>query len=269
MEVIIERDAGTACAYAARFIAATVRTKRDAVLGLATGGTPEKVYAELVRMHRGDGLDFSGITTFNLDEYVGLPPEHEGSYRYYMARHLFDLVNVRKPSTHFPDGMAKDLPAECLRYEQQIRSAGGIDLQLLGIGRDGHIGFNEPTSSLSSRTRIKTLTEETVRDNRKYFKNGAAVPHHVLTMGIGTIREARTVLLLAFGASKAEAVAQMVEGPVTAMVPASALQLHERVVVILDEPAASKLSRAGYYRWVFEQKPAWQHVVPRENGPLP
>ena len=263
MEVIIQPDAASATLYTARFMAAYVRRTPRAVLGLATGGTPEGVYAELVRMHREEGLDFSGASSFNLDEYVGLAPEHDGSYRYYMARHLFNHVNIPRSATHFPDGMASDLPAECVRYERQIKASGGIGLQLLGIGRDGHIGFNEPTSSLVSRTRIKTLTEETIRDNMKYFKKGETVPYHVLTMGIGTIREARTVLMLALGNSKAEAVAQMVEGPVTSMVPATVLQMHEQTVVVLDAAAAAGLSRADYYRWVFENKPGWQHIVPR------
>jgi glucosamine-6-phosphate deaminase len=263
MEIIIQSDTVAAVQYAARFMAATIRRTPRAVLGLATGGTPEGVYAELVRMHREEGLDFSGVETFNLDEYVGLPPEHKSSYRYYMASRLFNPVKIPSSATHFPDGMAADLPAECLQYERQIKSAGGIGLQLLGIGRDGHIGFNEPTSSLASRTRIKTLTEETIRDNTKYFKKGEKVPFHVLTMGIGTIREARTVLMVALGETKAEAVAQMVEGPVTSMVPASALQMHEKTVVILDGAAAARLSKADYYRWVFDNKPAWQHVVPR------
>ena len=266
MEVIIQPDAAAATLYAARFVAAYIRRTPRAVLGLATGGTPEGVYAELVRMHREEGLDFSGVSTFNLDEYVGLAPEHDGSYRYYMARHLFNHVNIPRSATHFPDGMATDFQVECIQYERQIKSAGGIGLQLLGIGRDGHIGFNEPSSSLVSRTRIKTLTEETIRDNMKYFKKGEKVPYHVLTMGIGTIREARTVLMLALGESKAEAVAQMVEGPVTSMVPASALQMHEQAVVILDRVASSRLSRADYYRWVFENKPSWQHIVSR-GGP--
>ncbi len=265
MEIIIQRDGAAACLYAARFMAAVIRRRERTVLGLETGGTPEKVYEELVRMHRDEGLSFSGVTTFNLDEYVGLAASHPGSYRYYMAKHLFDRVDLQKGSTHFPDGMAGDLVAECVRYEESIRREGGVDLQLLGIGRDGHIGFNEPTSSLSSRTRIKTLTEQTIRDNRPYFGPGEQVPFHVLTMGIGTILEARAVLLLAFGASKADAVAQMVEGPLTALVPASALQLHERAVVVLDEAAAAKLARRDYYRWVFDHKPDWQHVVPRDR----
>jgi glucosamine-6-phosphate deaminase len=265
MEVIIQPDAAAATLYTARFMAAYIRKTPRAVLGLATGGTPEGVYAELVRMHREEGLDFSGVSAFNLDEYVGLAPEHDGSYRYYMARHLFNHVNIPRSATHFPDGMAADLPAECIQYERLIKSAGGIGLQLLGIGRDGHIGFNEPTSSLVSRTRIKTLTEETIRDNMKHFKKGERVPYHVLTMGIGTIHEARTVLMLALGKPKADAVAQMVEGAVTSMVPASALQLHEHAVIVMDSAASVRLKKGDYYRWVFENKPAWQHMVPRDG----
>jgi glucosamine-6-phosphate deaminase len=263
MEIIIMQDAQQAALYTAGFMAAQVRRKPDSVLGLATGGTPEPVYAELVRMHQQAGLHFDQLTSFNLDEYVGLPADHPASYRYYMNEHLFKHVDIRLDATNFPNGTAADIPAECLRYEQAIADAGGIDLQLLGIGRDGHIGFNEPTSSLSSRTRIKTLTEETVEDNARYFESAEQVPYHVLTMGIGTIRDARCIILLAHGEAKAEAVAASVEGPISAMVPASALQLNQRVVFVMDEAAASKLQRRDYYRWVFDNKPKWQHAVPR------
>jgi glucosamine-6-phosphate deaminase len=182
-----------------------------------------------------------------------------------MREHLFRHVNIRRDATHFPNGMADNIPGECRRYEDAIKTAGGIDLQLLGIGRDGHIGFNEPTSSLSSRTRIKTLTRETIQDNARYFEKEENVPCHVLTMGIGTIRDARNILLLAHGTSKAEAVAASVEGPVSAMVPASALQLKQRVVFVMDEAAASCLKRRDYYQWVFDNKPDWQHAVPRQG----
>ncbi|NCC49842.1 MAG: glucosamine-6-phosphate deaminase [Spartobacteria bacterium] len=261
MEIIIQPSAEAASSYVARYLAAQINNRPNIVLGLATGGTPEPVYAELIQMYEAGQVDFSRVTTFNLDEYVGLSADHSQSYRYYMRSHLFDRVNIPLENTHFPDGMTDDIPRECRRYEQAIAAAGGIDLQLLGIGRDGHIGFNEPTSSLSSRTRIKTLTEETLRDNARYFESEEHVPYHVLTMGIGTIRNSRCILLLAHGASKAEAIAASVEGPLSAMVPASALQLNEQVIFVVDEAAASKLSRRDYYKWVFENKPAWQQVV--------
>jgi glucosamine-6-phosphate deaminase len=258
MEIIIQPDSETASAVAARLVAHRVRDKDDRVLGLATGSTPLALYRELIRMHRDEGLDFSHVTTFNLDEYVGLSPEHPASYRRYMEKNFFHHVNVSDAHIHIPDGLANDVPAHCRDYEDAIRAAGGIDVQILGIGADGHIGFNEPTSSLASRTRIKTLSEKTRHDNAVHFNSLAEVPHHVITLGVGTIMESRMCILLAFGEKKAEAVAKMVEGSVTAMVPASALQAHPNTKVFLDEDASSKLERANYYRWVHDHKPAWQ-----------
>lgn len=258
MEVIIQPDAATASLLAARMVAAVVRDKPHAVIGFPTGSTPIPFYAHLVRMHREDGLDFSRITTFNLDEFVGLASSHPASYHAYMEKHLFGHVNASRDRIHVPDGTASDIPSYCRQYEDDIRSAGGIDVQVLGIGQDGHIGFNEPTSSLGSRTRIKTLTRQTRRDNASEFGGEDNVPDHVLTMGIGTILDSRMILLLAFGAKKAGIVARTVEGPVTALVPASALQLHPQTVLLLDEPAASALDKADYYRYVYEHKPDWQ-----------
>ena len=209
-------------------------------------------------MHREEGLSFARTTTFNLDEYVGLSPDHPSSFHAFMARNLFDHIDVPRERIHIPDGQAKDIPESCRVYEDDIRSAGGIDVQILGIGTDGHIGFNEPSSSLASRTRIKTLTEQTRRDNSGSFGGEANVPYHCVTMGVGTILESRTGLLLAFGRKKACAVAAACEGPVTAMVPASALQMHSRAVVILDREAAANLKRADYYAWVYAHKPEWQ-----------
>ncbi|MEX1118670.1 MAG: glucosamine-6-phosphate deaminase [Terrimicrobiaceae bacterium] len=258
MELIILPDAAAASRSAADHLAALLYKKPDAVLGLATGSTPVALYRELIKKHHTEGLDFRGCTSFNLDEYVGLGPDHPASYRRFMQENLFSEINLPASKVHIPDGLAKDLPAHCDAYEQAIREAGGIDLQILGIGSDGHIGFNEPTSSLGSRTRLKTLTELTRADNARYFENPGDVPHHVITMGIGTILGARAISLLAFGASKAAAIAAMVEGPITAMVPASILQTHPVVKVFLDEEAASQLSRVDYYRNVFAQKPSWQ-----------
>lgn len=261
MEIIIQPTPADASVIAARIIAQLVRRKPDSVLGLATGSTPVATYKELIRMHREEGLDFSHVTTFNLDEYVGLPPEHAQSYHEFMRENLFRHINVNPKRIHIPNGMAADVPAQCAEYEESIRAAGGIDLQILGIGSDGHIGFNEPTSSLASRTRIKTLTERTRQDNARFFENDLTqVPMHCITMGVGTIMECRQVLLLAFGANKANAVAEAVEGPISAMNPASILQMHEVAKVLMDEPASANLRKREYYRYVWDNKPAWQRL---------
>ncbi len=258
MEVIIQPSPKAVCAIAARHVAHLLRTKHKAVLGLPTGSTPISLYAEIVRMHREEGLDFKQATTFNLDEYVGIDPANPASYHSFMRQHLFDHLNLDPKNIHMPDGMAKDMPLACQAYETAIREAGGIDLQILGIGADGHIGFNEPSSSLSSRTRLKTLTDKTMRFNKSFFSPGQPVPRYAITMGVGTIMEARACLLLAFGDAKAVAVERMVEGAVSAMVPASILQMHPQAVVILDEAAAKNLRHKDYYRFVYNHKPEWQ-----------
>jgi glucosamine-6-phosphate deaminase len=258
MEIIIQPDSQAASRIAARIVSRVVREKARPVLGLATGNTPVQVYRELIRMHREEGLSFAAATTFNLDEYIGLSSDHPSSFHAFMARHLFDHIDILRERIHIPDGQAKDIPEFCRRYEEDIRSCGGIDLQVLGIGTDGHIGFNEPSSSLASRTRIKTLTAQTRRDNASSFGGEENVPCHCITMGVGTILDSRTCLLLAFGEKKARAIAAACEGPVTAMVPASALQMHPRAVVILDREAASELEKTDYYQWVYAHKPDWQ-----------
>ncbi|HEX8372069.1 MAG TPA: glucosamine-6-phosphate deaminase [Chthoniobacterales bacterium] len=260
MEVIIQPNAETASLLAAAQIARLLRKKPDAVLGLATGSTPLALYQELIRLHREQGLDFSAARFFNLDEYLGLGPDHPASYASFMRMHLFDPLGIDPACTHIPSGLVggPDVEEHCAIYEKQIRNAGGIDLQVLGIGSDGHIGFNEPGSSLSSRTRIKTLTRSTREDNARFFSSRDEVPLHVITMGIGTIMEARNISLLAFGNAKADAVAGAVEGPITASQPASILQMHPSVKMYLDEPAAGKLQRTEYYTWVWDHKPAWQ-----------
>lgn len=260
MELIVQPTPEEASLIAARHVARVVREKPTAVLGLATGATPLTLYRELVRMHREEGLDFGGVTTFNLDEYLGLAPAHPASYHAFMHEHFFAHVNIDPARIHIPDGLASDVPAYCQGYEDAIRAAGGIDLQVLGIGTDGHIGFNEPSSSLASRTRIKTLTPRTRRDNVAAFGSPENVPFHVITMGVGTIMDAREVMLLAFGAKKAAAVAAAVEGPITAMSPASILQMHPVAKCIVDEAAAGRLARIDYYRWVYAQKPDWQKL---------
>ena len=258
MEIIIQPDSQQASQVAARIVARLIREKPHAVLGLATGNTPLQLYRNLVRMHREEELDFSGLTCFTLDEYVGLPPAHPSSLHSYLWAHLFSQINLPKERINIPDGQTPDIPAACRKYEQAIRSAGGFDVQVLGIGKNGHIGYNEPSSSLSSRTRIKTLTAETRLEVAGAFGGLDAVPAHVITMGLGTIMDARMCLLLAFGQKKAKAVAQAVEGPVTAMVPASVLQMHPRALVVLDMDAASGLDMADYYIWVQDNKPDWQ-----------
>ena len=232
---------------AAEIVAQLVRRKPRCVLGLATGSTPKGTYDELIRMHREEELDFSQVVTFNLDEYVGLGPDHPQSYRHFMQQSLFDHVNIHPGNTHIPDGMASDFETYCEHYERQIREVGGIDLQILGIGTDGHIAFNEPGSSLGSRTRLKTLARETIRDNARYFGGEDLVPRLAVTVGVGTILESRRCMLLAIGPSKAWAIRQTVEGPVTAQVTASALQLHREVIVLVDEEAAGQLQRRMYY----------------------
>lgn len=256
MEVIIQPDSSSGCALAASIIAQVIRMRPNPVLGLAAGRTPVPVYEALVTMHRNEGLSFRAVTTFNLDEYVGIPRNHPVSFYSFMKRHLLDWVDIDPTNTYSPDGMADDVPAACQAYERAIAARGGVDLQILGIGTDGHIGFNEPSSSLGSRTRIKSLTSETRRANAVDF--GGTVPRHAITMGVGTILEAGTCLLLAFGQAKADAIAKTVEGPVTAMVPASALQFHPDARVILDPSSASLLKQSEYYRWVYQEKPDWQ-----------
>ncbi len=219
---------------AASTIEKAILAKPNLVLGLATGGTAEECYGKLVQMHRERGLDFSRVATFNLDEYVGLPPSHPQSYHYYMNDRLFSHVNAKPSSVHIPDGTARDLERACREYEEAIKDSGGIDLQILGIGRNGHIGFNEPQTPLDSRTHVVELTEDTRRANSRFFSSWEEVPRKAITMGVGTILEARRILLLASGAEKAEAVRAAMEGPVTPMVPASALQTHQGCQFLLD-----------------------------------
>ena len=250
MRVIVEKEPENVSRWAAATVSQLVRRKPDCVLGLATGSTPLGLYRELIRMHQEEGLDFSRVTTFNLDEYVGLGPHDVQSYRYFMQSSLFNHINVDPQNTHVPDGRALDFEKTCEQYEQKIQAAGGIDLQILGIGGDGHIAFNEPGSSLGSRTRLKSLTSETVADNARFFESLEKVPRLAITMGVGTILESRRCLLIAIGASKASAIRDAIEGPVTAQVTASALQLHRDVLAVIDEEAGRLLERRDYYREV-------------------
>lgn len=248
MKILIFKTAQQAAERAASIFLHHIRCNPMATLGLATGGTMEPVYAWLCEHGKND--DFSQLTTFNLDEYIGVAPDHPQSYRHYMARHLFDALNFDTDKTHLPLGNATSAEAEADRYEQLINHAGCIDLQLLGIGSNGHIGFNEPGSSFGSRTRIKTLSAQTRRANARFFANDDDVPRHAITMGIGTIMSARRVLVVATGDRKSAALAQLIEGAVSARWPATVLQFHPDATIVADEAAASKLELRDYYETV-------------------
>lgn len=253
MLVVLKRDYEEISRQAARLIASAVRKKPALTLGLATGGTMVGVYKQLVRLHKEEALDFSRVVTFNLDEYLGLPANHPQSFHNFMQENFFSHVNIDAGNVHIPDGTIRgNYEQYCAAYEEAICKAGGIDLQLLGIGRNGHVGFNEPTSSIGSRTRLKVLSRETIEDNHKFLAPGEQSPRCAITMGIGTILEARKILLMATGAAKAAAVAKSIEGPITSAVSASALQLHPDVTFILDEAAAAGLTQREYYRQVLE-----------------
>jgi glucosamine-6-phosphate deaminase len=257
MEVVPLASVEEVAALAADTIEALVRARPACVLGLATGSSPVPAYAELVARHRaGSGPSYDEVRAFLLDEYVGLPAGHPQSYRATIARELTDDLGLAADRVHGPD--PTDPQTAGAAYEQALLDAGGVDLQVLGIGSDGHLAFNEPGSSLASTTRIKTLTDTTRRDNARFFGSLDEVPHHVMTQGLGTILRARHLLFLATGPGKADAVAAAVEGPLTASCPASVLQLHPHATVLLDPAAAGGLSRLGYYREVYAAKPDWQ-----------
>lgn len=254
MEVRIYPTAEAAAREAADAVAAIVRSKPDAVLGFATGTSPTALYRELARRSAA-GLDLSRVRGFALDEYVGLAHDHPASYHSVIARDVVEPLGMQPDLVLVPDGAADDLELACRTFERRIAESGGIDLQILGIGSDGHIGFNEPTSSLASRTRIKTLMPSTRSDNARFFADIDEVPIHCLTQGLGTILEARRIFLFASEESKAAAIAAAVEGPLSSFCPASALQLHPHAVLFLDEAAASGLRQLEYYRYVQEHKP--------------
>ncbi len=256
-EVVIVDSPETAGTLVARSIAARVRAEPEFTLGVATGSTPLPVYAALER-ERAGGLDLSRVNAFALDEYVGLPEQHPESYHSVIRREVTEPLGLDPVRVHVPDGDESTIATAGERYEAALIENGGVDLQLLGIGTDGHVGFNEPGSSLASLTRIKTLTARTRADNARFFDSPAQVPTHCITQGIGTILRADHLVLMAFGAGKAAAIAAAVEGPVSASWPGSCIQLHRHVTVVVDEPAAARLERADYYRWVYEHKPAWQ-----------
>jgi glucosamine-6-phosphate deaminase len=256
MRIVIKPDAAAVADYGASIIIRQVQQNSAAVIGLATGSTPLALYQQLITAYAAGLLSFSKVRTFNLDEYLGLAAAHPQSYHYFMQQHLFNHIDIPAENTAIPDGNAADPFVACERYEQQIQAAGGIDLQLLGIGRNGHIGFNEPSSGLQSRTRIKTLTEDTIADNARFFQPGEYQPHLSITMGIGTILDAGIILLLATGEVKASAVKAMIEGPLTAACPASALQLHQNAIVVIDDAAASQLANIAFYQHIERENDA-------------
>lgn len=256
MKVVIQRDYEQMSKVAARIVGEVLNAKPNAVLGMATGSTPLGLYQELVRLHKEEQLDLSRVTTFNLDEYVGLRMDHPQSYHYFMHEHFFQHVNIPRQNINIPSGTTSNYSAFCEWYERRITECGGIDLQILGIGSDGHIAFNEPTSSLSSRTRLKTLSKQTIDDNARFFERREDVPIYAITMGVGTILDARKLLMVASGKAKAKAIAQAVEGPLTSMVTASAIQLHGDATVIVDEQAAAELTMREYYEFIYTAEPA-------------
>ncbi len=259
MEVVITSDEGEAGRLGADVVTELLRRRPDAVIGVATGSSPLAIYDELGRRIDAGELSLKHARAFMLDEYIGLPPDHPERYHQVIHRDFVAKVDIEPRHVHGPDGSAQDVPAACAAYERAIAEAGGIDVQILGVGTDGHIAFNEPGSSLVSRTRLKTLTERTRLDNARFFDGDAdAVPRHCITQGLGTIMDARHIVLVAFGAGKAEAIRELVEGPIWASWPATILQMHPHVTVLVDAAAAGRLERRSYYEETWAHKPQWQ-----------
>lgn len=254
MEVVVVDDANAVAKIAAERITRVITEKPYAVLGLATGSSPLLTYATLIEKYRQNEISFEHVTSFNLDEYIGIAQNNPQSYRYFMDKHLFSNINILPENTYLPVCKVKERPEQIgACYEKAIENAGGIDIQLLGIGANGHIGFNEPVSSLSSRTRVKTLTEQTINDNARLFAYDEYQPHLAMTMGIGTIMDSKRVVLIATGKKKASAIKAAIEGPISAMHPASVLQMHQHTSFIIDESAASELAHVKYYKWCFAE----------------
>lgn len=264
MEVIIPQDSADIPVIAADAICSLIKHKPHAVIGLATGSSPLPLYAELIRRYEAGEVSFAEATAFTLDEYVGLPSDHSQAYANVIRQEFTAHVDFADDAVHSPHGAARDIPAACREYEALINQAGGVDIQILGLGTDGHIAFNEPGSSLGSRTRLKTLAPRTLEDNARFFDGDITrVPTQALTQGLATIMEARHVILIATGPGKAHAVQQFVEGPVSAACPASVLQYHPHATVLLDEAAARLLVHSDYYRYAYATKPGWQGIGPQ------
>jgi glucosamine-6-phosphate deaminase len=258
VEVVIKQTADEVGVLAADLIERVIDSKPRATIGLATGSSPLAIYASLAKRVEAGTLSFDGVRGFALDEYVGIPEDHPQSYASVIRNEVVEPLRMDPELVQVPDGRSVDIEVACRDYEQAIADAGGIDIQILGIGANGHIGFNEPTSSFASRTRIKTLAPKTRADNARFFDSADDVPTHCVTQGLGTIMGARRLVLVAQGEGKADAIAAAVEGPVSSMCPASILQFHEHATVIVDEAAASKLRLADYYKYTYDNKPAWQ-----------
>lgn len=261
MEIIVPEDSADLAQIGADAICDLLERKPDAVIGLATGSSPLPLYAELIRRYNAGEVSFAQATAFTLDEYIGLPSEHPQAYANVIRTEFTAHVDFADGAVHSPDGLALDVPAACAAYEEKIAAHGGVDIQILGVGTDGHVAFNEPGSSFASRTRMKTLTPQTRSDNARFFDGDLEqVPVHCITQGLGTIMEARHLLLFATGDGKAEAVWNLVEGPVAAMWPATILQHHPHATVLVDETAAQRLANLDYYRYTFATKPEWQGI---------
>jgi glucosamine-6-phosphate deaminase len=248
MQITICKTPEEASRLAGEIVNNAVKKNPKLVLGLATGSTPLMLYKEMYTACKA-GLSYKKVRSFNLDEYYGLPVEKPQSYRSFMNENLFNHLDIDMKNTHVPDGLAKDVEKSCAQYEKMMKAAGGVDIQVLGIGGDGHIGFNEPGTSLVSRTHLVTLTPRTIKDNTRFFTKSSEVPRYAISMGVGTVMEAKCCLMLCFGKNKADAVKGMIEGGVSQFCPASALQYHPNTLVFLDEAAASKLTLKAYYKW--------------------
>ncbi len=260
MEVVIVDTPADAAPIVADAYSRLIERKPDAILGLATGSTPLGVYKELIRRHKEEGLSFARCRSFNLDEYVGLPAGHPEAYETFIRREFTDQIDIPHDAVRGPNGLADDLLQAAIDYDNAIVDSGGVDLQILGIGSDGHIAFNEPMSSLASRTRLKTLRERTRQDNARFFNSIDEVPRLCLTQGIGTIMEAEHIIMLGFGEGKAEACHACIEGPIMARWPASILQMHPHTTVVVDEAAAAQLEEHDYYKSTWDKKPDWQPI---------
>jgi len=242
MKVVVVKNYKELSYRAAQLLASQIIEKKNLVLGLATGNTPIGMYKELIRRHREEGLDFYKVVTFNLDEYYGLSPEHPQSYYFFMWNILFKHINIKKENVHLLNGVTENIDKECKQYENLIQKSGGIDLQILGIGDNGHIGFNEPDISLDTRTHLVNLTAKTIRANSRFFNNAQEVPKQAITMGIGTIMRAKKIILLVNSKRKARVIERTINGPITTKVPATVLQLHNEVTIIVDQEAASQFA---------------------------
>ena len=241
MNVVIVKNYHELSVQATQLVADQVANKKNTVLGLASGQTPIGMYQELINMFKRGKIDFSEVVTFNLDEYYGLAPEHPQSYYYYMWNTLFKHINIKKENIYLLNGMPENIKQECNQYEYLIQKNGGIDLQILGIGDNGHLGFNEPAIGLNSKTHLVNLSEETIQANSHYFNNIQEIPKQAITMGIGTIMKAKKIVLLASGRKKSHTIEKTINGPVSTEVPATILQLHPDVKLLIDKEAASQL----------------------------